>query len=60
MRISAAGGKPEFTGVEREGAFRWFSLNRDGSRLAVGANESLGGWEVFAMDNVLPALKASK
>ena len=60
MRISATGGTPEFTGVQSANRIRWFSSNKEGSRLAYSSNESLGGWDVFSMDNVMPALSAAK
>jgi hypothetical protein len=48
MRISADGGKAEFTGLENEYGFNTLSLNKDGSRLAFSSNKSTGGWDVFA------------
>jgi hypothetical protein len=52
MRISAAGGTPEFTGISAEG-LTLFDLSPDGSRLAyaAGANRS----EIWALDNVASA-----
>jgi len=59
MRISLYGGKPVSTGLERSTPIGWFSLNKDGSRLAFSTKET-GGWNVFSLDNVMPALEAAK
>jgi Tol biopolymer transport system component len=61
MRIPEDGGNPEFTGVRSPTGFMGrFNMNKDGSRFAFGTREAVDSGEVFALDNVTPALKAAK
>lgn len=61
MRIAAAGGQPEFAGLTGKGGqlVHRMSLSPDGSRIAIsdGDRETV---EVWALDNLLPVLKAAK
>jgi WD40 repeat protein len=61
MRIAVTGGKPEFAGLAGKGAqlVHRISLSPNGSRIAVGDGER-ETVEVWALDNLLPVLKAAK
>jgi len=59
MRISADGGEPEFTGLDQSADVGWLRLNRDGTRLAFSSRDR-GVAEVWAIDNLMPQLKASR
>lgn len=54
MRLPADGGKPEFTGLEANG-WQNISVSPDGLRIAYSIRS--GNSELWAMDNVLQALK---
>jgi Tol biopolymer transport system component len=55
MRMPAEGGEPAFTGVELPGIVLDLSLNRDGSRMAVGIRKAAD--ELWALDNIASALR---
>lgn len=57
-RVPAEGGAAEYTGVAAK-ALKHIDLSADGSRLAFTAGERANP-ELWVLENVLPALKASR
>jgi Tol biopolymer transport system component len=59
MRIPAAGGTPEFTGLSGKGDLTNIDLNADGSRIAFNDVVSTATGELWSLDNVMLAMKAA-
>jgi hypothetical protein len=59
-RVSATGGEAENLGVAMEGLLPYgLSVHPDGRRIAFTAGTPVR-WEVWALENLLPPLKAAK